>query len=122
MTRHLSKEQLLRHLDGEMSMSGMRNAAEHLHACWACQVEFSRLKEHIAAILDAHVNVLSPSLPPPSAPWPRLEPRLERAMRSNPRPFWRTAVAFGEAPLERLLAFGAVAAALVLILFRVFTR
>ena len=96
MTRHLSKEQLLRHLDGEMSISGMRRAAAHLQACWSCQAEFDRLKEHIASIIDAHVNVFSPSLPPPGAPWPRLEPRLERARRSNV-PFSRKLISLGRA-------------------------
>ena len=122
MNRHLSKEQLLRHLDGEMSISGMRRAATHLQACWSCQVEFSRLKEHIAAIIDAHVNVFSPSLPPPHAPWPRLEPRLKRATRSAPRFFWRMAISSGATSGRMQFAVGALISALTLIVFRVFSR
>jgi anti-sigma factor RsiW len=122
MTGHLSKEQLLRHLDGEMSISGMRRAAAHLQACWSCQVEFSRLKEHIAAIIDAHVNVFSPSLPPPHAPWPRLEPRLKRASRSDPPLLWRRAISFETTSFGLQFAIGALISALALILFRVFSR
>jgi len=122
MTGHLSKEQLLRHLDGELSISGMRRAAAHLQACWSCQVEFSRLKEHIAAIIDAHVNVFSPSLPPPRAPWPRLEPRLKRVRRSNPLLLWRKAISFRVASWRTQFAVGVLISALALILFRVFSR
>jgi anti-sigma factor RsiW len=122
MTGHLSKEQLLRHLDGEMSISGTLRTAAHLQACWACQVEFSRLKEHIAAIIDAHVNVFSPSLPPPHAPWPRLEPRLTRATRSDRPLLWRRAVSSGTASWGKQFAIGTLISALALIVFRVFSR
>jgi anti-sigma factor RsiW len=122
MTGHLSKEQLLRHLDGEMSISGMRRTAAHLQACWSCQVEFSRLKEHIAAIIDAHVSVFSQSLPPPHAPWPRLEPRLKQARRSNPLLLLGRAISSGSAALGMPFAIGALISAFALILFRVFSR
>jgi anti-sigma factor RsiW len=120
VTRHLSKEQLLRHLDGEMSISGMRRAAAHLQTCWSCQVEFNRLKEHIAAIIDAHVNVFSPSLPPPGAPWPRLEPRLERARRSELPSLWRRTIASCRVSWGVQFAVGTLVSALALIVFRVF--
>jgi anti-sigma factor RsiW len=121
VTRHLSKEQLLRHLDGEMSISGMRRAAAHLQACWSCQVEFNRLKEHIAAIIDAHVNVFSPSLPPPGIPWPRLEPRLERASRSD-LALLRKALSFGKAFWETRFIVAVLVSAFAFIVFRVFAR
>ena len=122
MTGHLSREQLLRHLDGEMSISGMRRAAAHLQACWSCQVEFCRLKEHIAAIIDAHVNVFSPSLPPPDAPWPRLEPRLKRARRSSLRFLWRRANSFGAGSWRTEFVIGALISALALIMYRVLSQ
>jgi anti-sigma factor RsiW len=122
MTTHLSKEQLLRHLDGEMSFSGMRRAAAHLQACWSCQVEFSRLKEHIAAIIDAHVNVFSPSLPPPHAPWPRLEPRLKGATRFKSRFLWRNAISTGTTSWRMQFVIGALVSSLALIMILVFSR
>ena len=88
MTNHSSREQLLRYLDGELSSSAMRKTAAHLQACWSCQVEFDRLKQHIALIVDAEAEVFGPSLPPPPKPWPRIEPRLEKARQSS-IPFWR---------------------------------
>lgn len=86
MRKHLLPEELLRCLDGELRRFAMRRATAHLQSCRSCQVELERLKEHIAAILDAENAVFEPCLPPP-APWPRLGPRLERAGRSEP-PLW----------------------------------
>jgi hypothetical protein len=119
MTGHLSQEELLRHLDGEMSNPGMRKAREHLQACWSCQVEFGRLKEHIAAIFDAQATIVAPSLPPPPAPWPRLERRLDRATRSNSPPFWRKAISLGAGSVRAQLVLGAIVVALALVVFRV---
>ena len=78
MTSHLSRDQLLKHLDGELSRFAARRATAHLQACWSCQVEFDRLKQHIALIFDAQAEAFGRSVPPPK-PWPRIEPRLEQA-------------------------------------------
>jgi len=87
-TGHLTQEQLLRYLDGELSQSAARNAQSHLRACCSCQAEVDRLKEQIAAILEAQATVIGPSLPPPPSPWPRLEPRLEKASRRKHPSIW----------------------------------
>ena len=115
MTKHLSQEHLLRHLDGELSKFAMRKTEAHLHACWSCQVEFGRLKEQIAAILDAQNSVFGPSLPPPPSPWPRLEPRLDREMRLNSVPFWKKFIPFTGGTLRNQLAYGGAALALTVI-------
>lgn len=113
MTSHLSREQLLRHLDGELSGSAMRKTAAHLQACWSCQVEFDRLKQHIALIVDAEAEVFGPSLPSPPKPWPRIEPRLEKARESG-IPFWRKLALF--APLSRMsLVYGTPALAVLIV-------
>jgi len=113
MTSHSSRDQLLRYLDGELSSSVMRETATHLQACWSCQVELDRLKQHIALIVDAETEVLGSSLPPPPRPWPRLEPRLEKATESG-IPFWRKLAIF--APLSRMsLAYGSSALGLLII-------
>ncbi len=112
MTRHLSHEQLLRHLDGELSRFAAWQTAAHLKTCWACQVELDHLKDQIAAIVDAHSAVFAPSLPPPPAPWPRLEPRLEGA-RADREPVWRKVAPFAGRSFRARLAYsGAAVAAL----------
>lgn len=111
MTNHLSRDQLLLYLDGELSSSDMRKAAAHLQACWTCQVELGRLKEHIAVIFDAQAELLGPSPPSPPKPWPRVESRIEKARESH-RPFWRKLFT----PRSRLsLAYGTSALALLIL-------
>ena len=114
MTRHLCQEELLRYLDGELSKTAMRTTAAHLQACWSCQVEFDRLKEHIADILDAETNFPKPSLPPPR-PWPRLDARLDAAMDRAATPFWQRLFAFPQRPVRMRLAYGLAALTLTLI-------
>jgi hypothetical protein len=113
MTGHLTREVLLRYMDGELSNSAMRKTARHLQACWSCQVEFGRLKEQIASILDAQTAIFEPTQPPAPKPWGRLEPRLERAMTVDSAPLWRRLLPFGRVGF----AYGAVAMVLVAIAF-----
>jgi hypothetical protein len=79
MTDHLTQEQLLQYLDGELPRAAMQTAGIHIQSCWACRTELERLQEDIGTIHDAQKQVLLPGLPPPPRPWPRLEPRLVAA-------------------------------------------
>lgn len=85
MTDHLSREQLLRYMDGELSRVGMSAAVEHLESCWACRAELDRLEADIAAIINAQSQCFVPSLPAPPRPWPRIEPRLHAAEENRNR-------------------------------------
>ena len=85
MTKHLTREQQLLYVDGELSRSAMRSAATHLQSCWACRTELEHLQQDIGVIHDAQQFVLLPSVPPPPRPWPPLEPRLARVAL---RPRW----------------------------------
>ncbi len=79
MSEHLTQQQLLRHLDGEMRVLEERKAEKHLRACWSCQAELGRLQAQIAEILEAEQKVYEPALPEPPRPWARLEPKLAQA-------------------------------------------
>jgi hypothetical protein len=79
MTDHLTREQQLLYLDGELAKRAMRAAGQHLQSCWACRTELEHLQEDIGVIHDAQKFVALPSLPPPLRPWPPLEPRLASA-------------------------------------------
>lgn len=117
MTKHLSYEQLLRHLDGELSRLAAWRAAAHLKSCWACQAELDHLKEQITDIVDAQSAVFEPSLPPPPGPWPSLEPRLERqaARADRASSLWRKAAPFSGRSFRAQLAYGSAALALLAI-------
>jgi anti-sigma factor RsiW len=79
MTDHLTHEQLLQYLDGELPKAAMRATSIHIQSCWGCRTELERLHEDIGIIHDAQKQVLLPGLPPPPRPWPRLEPLLVAA-------------------------------------------
>lgn len=113
MTKHTSQGQLLRYLDGELSKYSMWKTARHLQACWTCQVEFGRLKDHIATILDAQATVFGPSLPPPPKSWPALGPRLEKT-ETHKTPLWKRLFAFTGASRVVRLAYGGAALALAI--------
>ena len=83
MTRHLQSEELLRYLDGELSGFEMRRTAAHLRSCGSCQADLERMKERLVAVLDLQKTVFEATLPAPPNPWPRLEPRLDRAARAE---------------------------------------
>jgi hypothetical protein len=118
MTKHLSQEELLRYLDGELSKSAMQTIAAHLQACWSCNVEFDRLKEHIAAILDAETNFTGPSAPPPR-PWPRLDKRLDEAMDRATTPLWKRLFPIPERHVRWRMAYGLAGLALTLVVLSV---
>lgn len=109
MSKHLSQEQLLRHLDGELSRFTSWQTTAHLKSCWACQVELDHLKEEIASIVDAQSVVAGASMPPPLGPWPRLEPRLNRA-RLEAVPVWEKMRRFSGRSLRTQLVYGALLA------------
>jgi anti-sigma factor RsiW len=113
MTSHLSRDQLLRHLDGELSRFATRRTTAHLRACWSCQVELERLKQHIAVIVDAEAELFGSSLPSPPMPWPRIEARLEKAKGSR-MSSWRKLFPFTARP-RMSLAFATPTLALLLV-------
>jgi hypothetical protein len=86
MTEHLTKEEMLRYLDGELSKSSKARTAEHLESCWTCRAELDHLEADIALILDAQNQIFVPSLPPPPKPWVGIEANLknrERRLRGS---------------------------------------
>jgi hypothetical protein len=84
MNNHLTLQQMLAYVDGELSKSESRRAEDHLHSCWTCLTEIERLKSDIATILDAQNESFSPALPPPSRPWLSFETLLARSVEAQP--------------------------------------
>lgn len=78
MNSHLTAQQMLAYVDGELSKSETRRAKVHLHSCWTCLTEVERLKADIATILDAHAAYYGPALPPLSRPWSTVEALMAR--------------------------------------------
>lgn len=76
MTDHLSREKLLRYVDGELPRAEASAVMSHLESCWSCRSAVDRLETDIALILDAQTQIFEPTLPPPPRPWTSIKPRL----------------------------------------------
>ncbi len=94
MNNHLTPQQMLAYVDGELSKSETRRAEDHLHSCWTCLTEVERLKADIATILDAQNESFSPALPPPPRPWPSFETVLARSLPAQPVSLWMRLTAY----------------------------
>ena len=121
MNSHLTAQQMLAYVDGELSKSETRRAKIHLHSCWTCLTEMERLKADIATILDAQAEYYGPALPPPSRPWSTLEGLLARTSPSRFSLWQRLAVYLN--PLltpARLVSVSAVLAILLVSGYSIF--
>lgn len=117
MTDHLTRERLLRYMDGELSLSAIASAAEHLQSCWSCRVELGRLEEDIATIIDAHNKVFLPALPDPPKPWSPIEPKLNACKQSSWSSFfWALIAPIAEASRRPLLRYATAALVVLLII------
>jgi hypothetical protein len=125
MNNHLTHQQMLAYLDGELSKSETSRAAEHLHACWTCRIEMERLESDIAVILDAQNESFAPAIPPPSGAWPSFEVLLARRLPTAPQPLW---MRFGNAfrtvftPLRGAVLAGLVAGVALFVYLKVETK
>lgn len=106
MTEHITAEEMLPYLDGELPKGARKKIGRHLESCWTCRREMERLREDIGIIVDAQDAVaghgMDGALP---QSWPRLEPRMEAAKRPGlamRRPLW-TSVACGAVACALLL-------------------
>jgi hypothetical protein len=123
MNNHLTPQQMLAYLDGELSKSEMNRADDHLHSCWTCRSEVERLKADIATILDAQKESFSPALPPPPHRWASFETLLARSAPAQPVPLWTRFTVYLRAalsPVRTVVVSGVIAVLLVfgLSLFR----
>jgi len=88
MNNHLTPQQMLSYIDGELSKAEARKAEVHLHSCWTCLTEVERLKADIATILDAQREQFAPALRPPPKPWASIESLMARAQPEQRVSLW----------------------------------
>jgi hypothetical protein len=74
---HLSDEELLACLDGELKHRNSRRVQAHLESCWACRARAQKIERGIADFVDRR-NALVETSPPPRG-WAGFEARLGRA-------------------------------------------
>jgi hypothetical protein len=88
---HLSDQDILLVVDGEVSGRRARQARAHLTACWLCRSRLGELEGTIADFVTVHRRTLDPQVPPSTGPRALLKARLAEAAAvpiTNPWPRW----------------------------------
>lgn len=102
---HISDQELLLAVDGELSNRRAAQIRAHLEACWDCRARMAELEKAITVFARAHRTDLDPQLPPIDGPRALLRTQLaalassqRAAGRGNGLRFfsrdWRTACIF----------------------------
>jgi anti-sigma factor RsiW len=83
---HISDEDLLLAIDGELPGEEAAQVAAHLEQCWACRVRRQKIESAIAVFMKVHERNLSPELPAASGPRALLRAQLARMPARMPAP------------------------------------
>jgi Putative zinc-finger len=108
---HISDEDLLLAIDGELEDDEAAEVEAHLEDCWACRSRKREIESAIAVFMKVHQRNLSPALPPGSGPRALLKARIAE-MPSRPG----TAASNRLPPLWMQIAAVVVAAAFATVL------
>ncbi len=84
---HLSDQQLLLDVEGELSSRDESMVRAHLHACWKCRVRRQELEGAIVDFVRIHQQGLDAKIPPAAGPRALLKARI--AQLSAAEPDWR---------------------------------
>jgi hypothetical protein len=76
---HLSDQDILLVVDGEVSRRRAKQARAHLAACWLCRSRLAELEATIADFVSLHRRMLDPQLPGATGPRALLKARLGEA-------------------------------------------
>ena len=76
---HLSDQDILLVVDGEVSVRRARQARAHLTACWSCRSRLGELEGTIADFVSLHRRTLDATLPPATGSRALLKARLAEA-------------------------------------------
>lgn len=85
---HLSDQQLLLDVEGELSPREENMVRAHLHACWKCRTRRRELENAIADFVRIHQRDLDAKIPPAAGPRALLKARI--AQLSGTKPDWRS--------------------------------
>ena len=85
---HLSDQQLLLDVEGEISPRDESMFRDHLHACWKCRARRQELENAIVDFVRIHQEDLDAKIPPAAGPRALLKARI--AQLSATEPDWRS--------------------------------
>jgi hypothetical protein len=85
---HLSDEQLLRDVDGELPSREEKVVRAHLEACWKCRSRRHELDRGIGDFIGVHQKEFDAKLPPAAGPRALLKARLAELSAREPDSPW----------------------------------
>jgi hypothetical protein len=87
---HLSDQELVLLVDGEIAAGEKARVSSHLNECWSCRARKQELEEAIGQFVRLHRDNLDPLLPPASGPRALLKARMaqEAAASSSQWQWW----------------------------------
>ena len=104
---HLSDQDILLVVDGEVSGRRARQARAHLTACWLCRSRLGELEGTIAEFVTLHRRTLDPTFPPSTGSRALLKARLAEAAAVPSANSWLRLLQFF--PPQRAAAYICVA-------------
>jgi hypothetical protein len=81
---HLSDQQLLLDVEGELSPRDENGVRAHLHACWKCRVRRQELENAIVDFVRIHQQDLDAKIPPAAGPRALLKARIAQVAAAAP--------------------------------------
>jgi hypothetical protein len=81
---HLSDQDLLLDIDGELSTHDQRLVQAHLKGCWKCRVRRDELETAISDFVRFHQGQFDPKVPSPDGPRALLKAQLAQFARTEP--------------------------------------
>jgi hypothetical protein len=87
---HLSGQELLQALDGELTPRDAHRAQSHLAACWQCRTRQQEIEATIGEFIRLHRGTFDTQIPSADGPRALLKAQLAqlRTSQSGPRPPW----------------------------------
>ena len=82
--QHLSGQDLLLDIDGELSAGDDKRVQAHLKACWKCRVRRDELENAISDFVHFHHGEFAAKLPPPDGPRALLKAQLAQLTAIEP--------------------------------------
>jgi hypothetical protein len=87
---HISDQELLLEVEGELNPRAVKNVRTHLAACWTCRARRQELEDAIGAFVRAQQRTLDADLPPIAGPRALLRAQLTHlsAARHGKPTYW----------------------------------
>jgi hypothetical protein len=109
---HISDQDLLQAVDGELSSRRIAAVRAHCENCWRCRERMASIESTIFDFARAHRQSLDPQLPPVPGPRALLKARLAEEAQQRPAGLWfpRRAATFALGCVSLLaVTFGGIA-------------